>query len=175
MNRQCESTSVLAAVLAMILALPAGAWAYGGPYGYGHYAGRPPYHGPYYPHPYPHYYPQYYPGYPCYNCGNHNHNNHDHDYNLWYGLIGGGLLGYALGNIQQNTGSNQGSYSPAGAAPPVPAVTRYETITPVSPCLQQREYQTKITVGGKQVQGYGTACLQPDGSWRYGPAQAGSY
>ncbi len=29
-------------------------------------------------------------------------------------------------------------------------------------------------VGGKQVDGYGTAWLQPDGSWRYGTAQAES-
>lgn len=28
-----------------------------------------------------------------------------------------------------------------------------------------REYQTTVTVGGKQQQGYGTACQQPDGSW----------
>ena len=40
---------------------------------------------------------------------------------------------------------------------------------------EQREYRSKIMVGGKQVEGYGTACLQPDGSWRYGPAQAESY
>lgn len=29
-----------------------------------------------------------------------------------------------------------------------------------------REYQTTVTVGGKQEQGYGTACRQPDGSWQ---------
>lgn len=28
-----------------------------------------------------------------------------------------------------------------------------------------REYQQTVTVGGKQSQGYGTACRQPDGSW----------
>ncbi len=28
-----------------------------------------------------------------------------------------------------------------------------------------REYQQTITVGGKQQEGYGTACQQPDGSW----------
>ena len=28
-----------------------------------------------------------------------------------------------------------------------------------------REFQHEITVGGKQEQGYGTACRQPDGSW----------
>lgn len=29
-----------------------------------------------------------------------------------------------------------------------------------------REYQTTITVAGKQEQAYGTACRQPDGSWK---------
>lgn len=29
-----------------------------------------------------------------------------------------------------------------------------------------REYQTTINVGGKTEQAYGTACRQPDGSWR---------
>lgn len=28
-----------------------------------------------------------------------------------------------------------------------------------------REYQQTIVVGGEQVQGYGTACRKPDGSW----------
>lgn len=38
-------------------------------------------------------------------------------------------------------------------------------------CLQEREYQTTIEIGGRQVPAYGTACLQPDGSWAQGPAQ----
>ncbi len=29
-----------------------------------------------------------------------------------------------------------------------------------------REYQTTVTVGGKQESGYGEACRQPDGSWK---------
>jgi len=29
-----------------------------------------------------------------------------------------------------------------------------------------REFQNKITVGGKTQSGYGTACRQPDGSWQ---------
>jgi surface antigen len=29
-----------------------------------------------------------------------------------------------------------------------------------------REYQQTITVGGEKQQGYGTACRQPDGSWK---------
>ena len=29
-----------------------------------------------------------------------------------------------------------------------------------------REYQQTIVIGGREHQGYGTACRQPDGSWR---------
>ena len=59
---------------------------------------------------------------------------------------------------------------------PVPRRPRfYASTAPVYPCLQEREYRTKIMVGGKEVEGYGTACLQPDGSWRYGAAQPESY
>ncbi|MEE8276797.1 MAG: RT0821/Lpp0805 family surface protein [Alphaproteobacteria bacterium] len=29
-----------------------------------------------------------------------------------------------------------------------------------------REYQTTVTVGGKTEEAYGTACRQPDGSWK---------
>ncbi len=29
-----------------------------------------------------------------------------------------------------------------------------------------REYQQTVTVGGKMQEGYGTACRQPDGSWK---------
>ncbi|MBI2108986.1 MAG: glycine zipper 2TM domain-containing protein [Parcubacteria group bacterium] len=29
-----------------------------------------------------------------------------------------------------------------------------------------REYQQEVTVGGKKVRAYGTACRNPDGSWR---------
>jgi surface antigen len=29
-----------------------------------------------------------------------------------------------------------------------------------------REFQQAVTIGGKTQQGYGTACRQPDGSWR---------
>jgi hypothetical protein len=56
-----------------------------------------------------------------------------------------------------------------------PGPTQYSSTAPVSPCLQERDYRTRIMVGGKQVDGYGTACLQPDGSWRYGNAQPDSH
>ncbi|MBI1180698.1 MAG: hypothetical protein GC201_09080 [Alphaproteobacteria bacterium] len=32
--------------------------------------------------------------------------------------------------------------------------------------LYCREFQQDIWIGGRQEQGYGTACRQPDGSWR---------
>ncbi len=45
------------------------------------------------------------------------------------------------------------------------------TITPTREGTSQageycREYQQTVTVGGKTEQAYGTACRQPDGSWR---------
>jgi hypothetical protein len=69
-------------------------------------------------------------------------------------------------------------YPPSRYAPPPPPSYRYYQYTPPPPpasgtsypCLQEREYQTTVTVGGRQVEAYGTACLQPDGSWRRGPA-----
>ena len=60
--------------------------------------------------------------------------------------------------------------------PPVytaPAPVTYQTLpgqtlpggrlTDTSQC---REYQSTAVVNGQQVASYGTACLQPDGSWR---------
>lgn len=41
-----------------------------------------------------------------------------------------------------------------------------------SSCLQTREFQTYIEVGGRTVPAYGQACLQPDGSWKHGEAIA---
>jgi hypothetical protein len=198
MNTYRKSTTSLAAVIAMILALPGTAWAGEGgdddhDHGwnkdgyknnehynihennryYGHYTAR----GPYYPHyanrgPY---YPHYYPSYPCSTCGknnHHNNNNNDND-KLWIGLLGGGILGYELNAYQHSKTADQGINPQETSSPPPPP--QYANIAPVNTCLQQREYNTKIMVGGKQVNGYGTACLQPDGSWRYGAAQPESY
>ncbi len=45
-----------------------------------------------------------------------------------------------------------------------------------SSCLQTREYQTYVEVGGRTVPAYGQACLQPDGSWMHGePITAPSF
>jgi surface antigen len=46
------------------------------------------------------------------------------------------------------------------------------TLVPSSPVYQTadgrycREYQSVITVGGGVRDGYGTACYEPDGTWR---------
>jgi hypothetical protein len=55
----------------------------------------------------------------------------------------------------------------AAYAPPPPVAA-----APVSPPyvarngLTCREYQSQITIGGRIQPSHGTACLQPDGSWR---------
>lgn len=48
----------------------------------------------------------------------------------------------------------------------------YGTVTPVRDGRDRqngtfcREYQTTVTVGGRTESAFGTACLQPDGSWQ---------
>jgi len=183
-----NSTTALAAALSIIVAAPSAAWADQGrdddhDQGWNkrgskvnmhnnvhyntHYDGRYAARGRYY-------YPPRYAYYPCANCGKqHHHNNHDHDSDkLWIGLLGGGILGYGLGVYQQRNATEPDTAPQNASAPPPPT---YASTAPAYPCLQEREYRTKIMVGGKEVEGYGTACLQPDGSWRYGAAQPESY
>ncbi len=74
---------------------------------------------------------------------------------------------------QHSNTTNQGYYPQSNSVLPPPI--RYTNTALVNPCLQVREYRTKIMIGGKRVDGYGMACLQPDGSWRYGTAQPESY
>ena len=58
--------------------------------------------------------------------------------------------------------------------PPVyapPPSVAYQTVQPVpggplASNQQCREYQSTAVVNGQAVPSYGTACLQPDGSWR---------
>ncbi len=66
---------------------------------------------------------------------------------------------------------------PVSAVPaPLPAAAGGLPGAPPAPgesCLLVREYTTEIVVGGETVEGYGYACLQPDGSWLRGaPAPA---
>jgi len=91
-----------------------------------------------------------------YGYGSNYYYDDDDDEKLLIGLVVGGILGYALNESQQNDGDfYDNSYAPA-------QTTSYNNGT----CLQEREYQTTVLVGGRKVDAYGTACLQPDGSWK---------
>ena len=184
MKTNRKSSTALAVAIAIILSAPSTAWSDEGRdsdhdrgwnkrgpkvnvHYNNHYNGRYAAKGR-------HYYPPRYAYYPCSKCGKkHHHNNHDHDNDkLWIGLLGGGILGYGLGVYQNSHSAEPDQYQQVANVPPPP---EYANTAPVNTCLQQREYNTKIMVGGKQVDGYGTACLQPDGSWRYGAAQPEPY
>ncbi len=57
---------------------------------------------------------------------------------------------------------------PVQYVPPTVTYVQPPVVVPPSSCLMVREYQTEIEVGDKIIEGYGYACLQPDGSWRRG-------
>ncbi|MEM9287214.1 MAG: hypothetical protein AAGA36_02645 [Pseudomonadota bacterium] len=57
---------------------------------------------------------------------------------------------------------------PAVVPPPV----QFQTAGTQAQCLQRREYQTTVIIAGAPREAYGTACLQPDGSWLQGPVTA---
>ena len=49
-------------------------------------------------------------------------------------------------------------------------ITPTRPLTTLPPgCLMIREYQTRIIIDGREVEAYGDACMQSDGSWRRGP------
>lgn len=60
---------------------------------------------------------------------------------------------------------------PAALAPPsVPPAFSAPNVS-AGQCLQVREYQTTVVIGGVEREAYGPACLQPDGSWLQGPSK----
>ena len=50
-------------------------------------------------------------------------------------------------------------------APP-PVVVQPPAVVAPAPSTYCREYTSTATVGGRPVETYGTACRQPDGSWK---------
>lgn len=97
------------------------------------------------------------------------------------GVILGGLAGGAVGNmldqkdheLAQKAAQRAFETAPAGVGVPWnnPDNGHTGTITPtrtyqVADGGYCREYQQTVTVGGQHQQGYGTACRQPDGSWK---------
>jgi surface antigen len=97
------------------------------------------------------------------------------------GVLLGGLAGGALGSTldaQDRRIAAQNSQSALESVPSGTTTTWHNpdsgnsgTLTPTRTYQSNsgqycREYQQTITVGGKQEQSYGTACRQPDGSWK---------
>jgi surface antigen len=99
--------------------------------------------------------------------------------------IAGTLLGAAIGNnigasldaadmAAYNAASQRAlETAPAGRALPWknPESGNYGTVTPAAPYQTAsgqycREYNQTIVVGGKKQSGHGTACREPDGSWK---------
>lgn len=146
----------LTALLAMLSADAGAAWADGR-----HHHRK---HGHSHQHKHLHHKPAY----------SHRRYDSDDDEELLIGLLLGGLFGYAIGNASQANGPDPATYYPPAAAyHPVPAYQRGDVSA--TTCLQEREYQMKVIVGGKEADAYGTACLQPDGSWHRGPARLVSH
>ena len=104
---------------------------------------------------------------------NRRHNNHGGEVAL--GMLAGGLMFYALTSNQRSNNYNRNIYVQQQPVyvQPQQQWTQRRPVQPQQPdrsCLQVREYQTTITVGGQNVPAYGKSCLQPDGTWKLGPA-----
>jgi surface antigen len=96
------------------------------------------------------------------------------------GVIGGALVGGLVGNMLDERDKRMAAQSQNRALETTPSgqsVTwnnpdsgHSGSVTPIrtyqSGGTYCREYQQTVTIGGKQEQSYGTACRQPDGSWK---------
>jgi surface antigen len=95
-------------------------------------------------------------------------------------VIGGGLVGGLIGNVMDQRDREIASKTTQQALETVPSGTAVPwtnpdnghsgTVTPVRTYQAEgrycREFQQTVTIGGKPEQSYGTACRQPDGSWK---------
>ena len=96
------------------------------------------------------------------------------------GVIGGALLGGLVGNYLDDRDKKMAADSANRALESAPSGQSVAwnnpdsghsgTVTPVrtyqSGETYCREYQQTVTIDGKPQQSYGTACRQPDGSWK---------
>ena len=106
--------------------------------------------------------------------GGHGYHGHGHYGHHYYGaaVAVGLVFGWLLHDAVYHAPPPRTVYVPASPrAIYVPVPVRYAgppaQARPLPPgCLMIREYQTRLTVGGRQVEAYGDACLQADGSWR---------
>ena len=97
------------------------------------------------------------------------------------GVLLGGLLGGALGNAldQRDREYAARSYQRSLESAPIGTTSTWQnpdsghsgTYTPTRTYQDAggqycREFQQTVTVGGNTEEAYGTACRQPDGSWK---------
>ena len=89
-------------------------------------------------------------------------------------LIGGLVLGAAFMSAATQPAYSQPVYQQPTYAPAYNGYYDQQPLqaTPTSDVYQSqsgqycREYQSQANIGGRMTYGYGTACQQPDGSWR---------
>jgi surface antigen len=97
------------------------------------------------------------------------------------GVLIGGLLGGAIGNAldqrdkqllyQNQQAALESQRTGQTSTWKNPDTGHYGSVTPVKTYENEsgqycREFQEKVTIDGKTNQAYGTACRQPDGSWK---------
>jgi surface antigen len=97
------------------------------------------------------------------------------------GVLAGGLIGGAIGDRMDAADRREAQAATQRALEKEPSGTAVAwknpdsghsgTVTPVRTYQKSggqycREYQQNISIGGEEHQAYGTACRQPDGSWK---------
>ena len=97
------------------------------------------------------------------------------------GMILGGLIGGAVGDRMDAADRREANQATHAALESKPSGTKtswhnpdsgnYGSVTPIRTYEPRRgeycrEYQQSVTVDGWTERAYGTACRQPDGSWR---------
>lgn len=89
------------------------------------------------------------------------------------GAVVGGIIGNRMDKLDQSCVGQTLEHAPDGRAvawQSEESGAQYR-VTPTRTFTQDsgaycREYQTRSVVSGREVESYGTACRQPDGSWR---------
>lgn len=81
-------------------------------------------------------------------------------------IITGAVLGGTLGGVAGSTHcTEEVAYAPPVVQQPVYMQASSRNVGDRTEGRYCREYQNRSTVGGRVQETYGTACMQPDGSW----------